>query len=131
MTTRSARTRRPASSWRYLLPAVGAPVGGGLMKIGHANVWAAISVGLAPYAIFVIVYVLFAIGYVPAVICFLCSGRQRQDALTRLITTSANALVAMLTFTPMNDGVDQAMRVDRPELKVLKGSPVEASSEDN
>jgi len=100
--------RRPAYSWRYLLPATGAPIGAGLMKIGHASTWAAASVALAPFTILITVYAFFAIGYVPAMICYLRSGRDQQDAKTRqdaiasLITTSANALIALLTFTPMN-----------------------------
>lgn len=48
--------RRPAYSWRYLLPATGAPIGDGLMKIGHAGTWAAASVALAPFAILITVY---------------------------------------------------------------------------
>jgi hypothetical protein len=130
MVTRNTRTRRSAYSWRYVLPATGAPIGGGLMKIGHASAWAAISVGLAPFVILVVIYVFFAIGYLPAVICFLCSGRDRQDAIVRLITASTNAMVALLTFTPMDVSSSPTPQADRPELKVLKGGSVEASGQD-
>src|SRR5215472_189870 len=134
--TRNTRMRRPAYSWRYLLPATGAPLGGGLMKIGHASTWAATSVALAPFAILITIYTFFAIGYVPAMICFLSSGRDQQDAQTRqdaiasLITTSANALIALLTFTPMNWGITQSSRTDKPELRILKGGSDEASKKD-
>jgi hypothetical protein len=45
------------------------------------------------------VYVVFTIGYVPAVICYLCFAENKQDAAERLITISACAIVALLTFT--------------------------------
>lgn len=98
--TGNARIKRTTPSWYYLLPEVAAPIGGGLIKIGQASTWAAVSVGLAPYVILAALYGIFIIGYVPAVICYLCSGRSKQDAVDRLITTSACAIVALLTLTP-------------------------------
>jgi hypothetical protein len=59
---------------------------------------------VAPYVILAALYAIFMIGYVPAVICYLCSGGDRQEAAGRLITTSASAIVALLTFTPADGG---------------------------
>jgi len=117
--TRNTRMRQPAHSWRYVLPATGTPIGGGLMKMGHASTLAGAGVALAPLVILIIVYIFFAVGYIPAVICFLRSGRDqqdaktRQDAITHLIATSTNAMVALLTFTPM-DGGAHVLQADRP-----------------
>jgi hypothetical protein len=69
-----------------------------------------VSVGLAPYAILAALYAVFMIGYVPGVICFLCSGGERQDAADRLITTSASAIVSLLTLTPLECGADRGRR---------------------
>ncbi len=104
------RRTRPASGWCYLLPEVAAPLGGGLIKIGQASTWAAVSVGLAPYVILAALYTVFMIGYVPTVICYLCSSRDRQDAAGRLITTSASAIVSLLTLTPAEGSTSRGRR---------------------
>lgn len=96
---RNRETKRPAGSWYYFLPGIAAPIGGGLIKIGQSSTIAAVGVALAPYMIMGI----FMIGYIPAVICYLCSGRDRQDAINHLIATSANAIVAILTLTPTHE----------------------------
>lgn len=119
--TRNTRIRKPAPGWYCLLPEVAAPLGGGLIKLGQASTWAAVSVGLAPYVIVAALYAMFVIGYVPALLCYLCSGRDRQDAVDRLITTSANAIVSLLTLTPADGCMDHALRSTQPELRVLKG----------
>jgi hypothetical protein len=128
--TRNTRTRRPAPGWYYLLPEVAAPLGGGLIKIGRASTWAAVSVGLAPYVIVASLYAIFVIGYIPAVTCYLCSAQDRQDAVDRLITTSANAIVALLTLTPADGGINRTLRRDKPELRVLKGGSDDGSKQD-
>lgn len=97
--TGSARARRTVYQWRYILPGVAAPVGGGLIKIGQASTWAAVSVALAPYVVVASLYAIFIIGYIPAVVCYLFCGQDRQDAINRLITTSADAIVCLLTLT--------------------------------
>ncbi len=107
--TRNTRMRWPAYGWCYLLPEVAAPIGGGLVKMGHASALAAISIGLAPYAILAALYTIFVIGYIPAMVCYLCSDRDKQDAIARLITTSTNAIVSLLTLTPIDD-VNRTLR---------------------
>lgn len=118
--TRNTRMRKPVAGWYYLLPEVAAPLGGGLIKIGQASTWAAVSVGLAPYVIMAALYAIFVIGYIPAVICYLCSDEGRQDAVDRLIMTSANAIVSLLTLTPADDCTGHTQRNERPRLRVLK-----------
>jgi hypothetical protein len=113
-------SRKSAPRWYYLLPEAAAPIGGGLIKIGQASTWAAVSVGLAPYVIVAALYALFVIGYVPAVICYLCSDHDRQDAVDRLITTSANAIVSLLTLTPADARIGHALCTEQPELRTLK-----------
>jgi hypothetical protein len=83
--------------WLYL-PAVSSPVGGGLIKLGHGSTWAAVSVGVAPYAICALLYVTFIIGYLAAVLRYLCSGEEGQQAMERLIKVSATAVVSILTL---------------------------------
>jgi hypothetical protein len=97
--TGTTRAVRLTSGWYYLLPEVAAPLGGGLLKVGRASTWAAVTIGLAPYVILASLYALFIIGYVPAVICYLSASQDRQDAADRLITTSADAIVSLLTLT--------------------------------
>lgn len=46
----------------------------------------------------------FVIGYIPAAICYLYFAENRQDAAEQLITTSASAIVALLTLTPPAKG---------------------------
>jgi hypothetical protein len=120
--------RRLNPGWFCLLPEVTAPMGGGLMKIGHASTWAAASVGLAPYVVLGALYAIFVIGYIPAVFCYLCSGHDRQDAIHRLITTSANAIVSLLTLTPADSVFSNAPRGDKPGLKVLNGGSGDTSA---
>jgi len=84
--------------WLYI-PAVSSPVGGGLIKIGHGSTWAAFAVGIAPYAICAMLYVLFVIGYLAALMRYMCAKSGGQEAMERLITVSANAIVSILTLT--------------------------------
>lgn len=96
-------TVRPAKrllshGWLYI-PAVSSPVGGGLIKIGHGSTWAAVAVGIAPYAICVMLYLVFVIGYFAALTRYLYTKAGDQEAMERLIAVSANAIVSILTLT--------------------------------
>jgi hypothetical protein len=128
--TRNTGMKRLAYGWCYLLPEVAAPIGGGLIKIGQASTWAAVSVGLAPYTIVAALYAIFILEHVPAVICYLCSDRERQEAIDQLIITSANAIVALLTLTPTNNSASRTPQVDGPRLRALKSGPGTTSEQD-
>jgi hypothetical protein len=97
VTTHPAK-RLLAHGWLYI-PAVSSPVGGGLIKLGHGSTWAAVAVGTAPYAICALLYVVFVVGYLAALIRYLCVKPGEQVAMERLITVSANTIVAILTLT--------------------------------
>jgi hypothetical protein len=101
--TGRTRARRLNPNWYFLLPEVAAPVGGGLIKLGQASTWAAVSVGLAPYVLLAALYAVFVIGYAPAVICSLYFADNKHEAAEQLITTSASVIVALLTLTPPGD----------------------------
>jgi hypothetical protein len=81
---------------------VSSPVGGGLIKLGHGSTWAAVSVCVAPYAVCALLYTVFIIGYLAAVLRYVCSGEDGQRAMERLITVSANAVVTILTLQANN-----------------------------
>jgi hypothetical protein len=97
----AARPPRPRRA-RILrhLPAVACPLGGGLIKLGHGSTWAAVGVGVAPYAICALLYAVFVVGYLAAVLRYLCAGPAGQQAMERLITVSASAIVSVLTGRP-------------------------------
>ena len=86
-----------AHGWLYV-PAVSSPIGGGLIKLGHGTTWAAVGVGVAPYAVCVLLYLVFMVGYLAAILRYLCAGPDGQEAMERLITVSANAVVSILTL---------------------------------
>lgn len=113
--TKTTAARRLAHGWRYL-PAASAPIGGGLIKIGRASTWAAVSVGLAPYAIWAALCAVFLIGYLAALIRYICSGQEGQDAMACLITTSVNAIVSILTLTPPTPMPAKCCRQADPQL---------------
>jgi hypothetical protein len=132
--TASRRIKRPTGNWYFVIPEVAAPIGGALFKeIGHMSTWAAIGVGVAPYMITVIRYMLFLIVCVPAEICYLCSSQARQDAIRQLIILSANALVSMQILTPVNSGISHSRQfpASKPELRVLEGGPDTPSQQGN
>jgi hypothetical protein len=56
-------------------------------------------VGLAPYAIYGLLLAVFMIGYLAALARYLCAGPEGQEAMERLMVTSANAIVSILTLT--------------------------------
>jgi len=87
-----------AHGWLYL-PAVSSPIGGGLIKVGQGSTWAAVAVGLAPYAVCALLFTVFVIGYLAALIRCLCAKPEHQEMRERLITVSANAIVSIMTLT--------------------------------
>jgi hypothetical protein len=94
---------RPSTRHRFLnsqfsLPAVSGPIGGGLIKLGHGGTWAAVTVGVAPYAYCTVLCTVFAVGYLGTLFRYLCTGPSGQQAMERLITVSASAIVSMLTW---------------------------------
>ena len=92
-----ATRRLVAHGWLYV-PAVSSPIGGGLIKLGHGSTFAAASVGLAPYMVCASLYTIFVISYLAAVLRYLCADAAGQQAMERLITVSANAVVSILTL---------------------------------
>src|SRR5579872_5303390 len=80
---RSAR-RLPACSWLYV-PAASGPIGGGLIKLGHGDTAAAVTVAVAPYAVCALLYTVFVVGYLGALVRYLCAGTAGQHAMERLI----------------------------------------------
>jgi hypothetical protein len=100
--------RPPSRGWRYL-PAVSSPIGGGMIELGHGGTWAAVTVGAAPYAVCALLYAVFGIGYLAAVLRYLCAGPGGQEAMERLIAASASAMVAILARSGQGqDGPGQA-----------------------
>lgn len=120
--TINTKIRRPAS-WCFVLPDIAAPVSGVLFKeVGHTSTLAALGIGLAPYMVSVIRYVIFLIGYVPTVICYLRSSQARQDDIRDLIALSANALVSMQTLIPTGSSGSRppTLAASKPGLRVLE-----------
>jgi hypothetical protein len=97
VTARPAR-RLLAHGWLYV-PAASSPIGGGLIKLGQGSTWAAAAVGVAPYAVGGLLFIVFVIGYLAALIRWLFAKPGEQEAMERLITVSANAIVSILTLT--------------------------------
>lgn len=112
--TGNTRVRPLHPAWYFLLPEVAAPLGGGLIKLGRASTWAAVSVGLAPYVLLAALYAVFLIGYTPAVICSLYFADDKQTAAEQLITTTACAIVALVTFTPPAKNSSRPQRPGQP-----------------
>lgn len=100
MTATSAMSARELLTHRrLLLPAVSGPLGGGLIKLGGGDTWAAVAVGAAPYAVCTLAWSIFLIGYLTALIRYVCSGPEGQESMERLIAISANSVVGILTLT--------------------------------
>lgn len=87
-----------ARGWAYA-PAAAGPIGGGMIKLGQGSTLGAVAVGLAPYAIYSLLLVVFVIGYLAALARYLCAGPEGQAAMERLMVTSANAIVSIVTLT--------------------------------
>jgi hypothetical protein len=111
MTARQAK-RFLAHGWAYV-PAASSPMGGGLIKLGHGSTWGAAAVALAPYAICALLLTVFMIGCLAALIRYLCAKPDEQQAMERLITVSANAIVSILTLTAATVP-DQARQPSEP-----------------
>jgi hypothetical protein len=88
-----------ARGWAYV-PAASGPIGGGLIKLGRGNTAAAVTVGLAPYAVWTLLLTVFVMGYIAALARYLWAKPEEHDAMERLITISANAVVSILTLSP-------------------------------
>jgi hypothetical protein len=88
-----------ARGWAYV-PAASGPIGGGLIKLGRGNTAAAVTVGLAPYAVWTLLLIVFVMGYIAALARYLWAKPEEHDAMERLITISANAVVSILTLSP-------------------------------
>jgi hypothetical protein len=92
-----ARKRLPA--WGLArAPAASGPLGGGLLKLGHGSTAAALTVALAPYALWTLLLSVFLVGYLAAVArCIWRTGD--QEVMERMIMVSAWAVVSILTLT--------------------------------
>jgi hypothetical protein len=100
MTATSAMSaREPLTHRRLYFLVVSGPLGGGLIKLGGGNTWAAVAVGAAPYAVCALACSIFLIGYLTALARYVCSGPEGQEAMERLIVISANSVVGILTLT--------------------------------
>ncbi len=105
MTVRSKRLV-PVHGWLYA-PAASGPIGGGLIKLGHGSNWAAITVGVAPYAICALLYSVFMIGYLAAVLRYLFTGPAGQQSMERLIQPTPAAVTSKLRAVPAGGKVLQ------------------------
>jgi len=70
-----------------------------MIKIGGGSTWAAVIVGTAPYAICSVLHLVFVLGYLAAVIRYLCADVDGQEAMARLIRVSADTIVSILALT--------------------------------
>lgn len=86
------------NGWLYL-PAVSGPVGGLMVKLGGGSAWAAVVVGAVPFAVCMLPYCVFLIGYITVLIKWVGSGPKTQESMERLIVISANSVVAILSLT--------------------------------
>lgn len=112
------RTRFPAQTW-LPISAVCCPIGGGLLRLGHASTAAALVVAGAPYAIYALLSCFFGVAFLAATVRYLCTGQSQRE----FILTSANAVVSILTRTP-------AEILGNPEVKdtqALQATSGEAS----
>ena len=64
-------------------PAASSPIGGGLIKLGQGSTWAAVAVGMAPYAVCALLFTVFVIGYLAALIRCLCAKPEQQEIRER------------------------------------------------
>jgi hypothetical protein len=71
-----------------------------MIKLGQGSTLAAITVSLAPYAVFALMLTVFVFGYFAALARYLWAQPEQQKAMERLIILSANAVVSILTLTP-------------------------------
>ena len=95
----SARPRRLLARGWFYVPAVSSPIGGGMIKLGRGSTLAAVAVGLAPYAVCALLLAVFVVGYLAALARYLWARPGEHEAMERLITVSANAVISILTLT--------------------------------
>src|SRR5215471_405154 len=94
-----APTSQPPRRGRLLWPVACCSIGGGMIKLGGGSTWAAVAVGAGPCALYAMLYSGFVLGYLAAVTRYLCARAEGQRAMERLIMTSANSVVTILTLT--------------------------------
>ena len=70
-----------------------------MIKLGGGSTWAAVAVVAGPSALYAMLYSVFMVGYLAAVTRYLCARVEGQRAMERLIMTSANSVVTILTLT--------------------------------
>lgn len=99
MSTHRPKSRRlPAYGW-LCMPTVGGLIGGGVVRLEHGSMLSALVIAVAPFAISLLLCILFAIGYLAAVFRYVRAEAGERDAMERLITLSANAVVSILTLS--------------------------------
>lgn len=108
-----AQTGRLTSRGWLCLPAASSPIGGGLIQLGHGGTWAAVVVGAAPYAVYGLLYAVFGIVHLAAVLRYLCAGPGEQQAMERLIEVSAGAVVTVLACARRTSPGDSAVSSDK------------------
>ncbi len=91
--------RLATHGWLYA-PAASGPVGGGLIKIGGGDTWAAVLVAIPPYVLCGLIDLVFVVGFLAGLVRFMFAGAQGQRDMERLIRVSAAAVVAIRTLTP-------------------------------
>jgi hypothetical protein len=90
----ATRSRRlPGRGWAASAPAVSGPVGGGLIKLGGGSTTAAVTVALAPYAVYGLLLAAFLLAFVAALVRCMRAGPGGEAAMERLINLSAAAVV--------------------------------------
>lgn len=94
-----APTSQPPRRGWLLWPAACCSIGGGMIKLGGGSTWAAVAAAAGPPALYAMLYCVFILGYLAAVTRYLCARAEGQQAMERLIMTSANSVVTILTLT--------------------------------
>jgi hypothetical protein len=115
----SATPAKRLLSHGWLYSPAACPIGGGMIKLCGGSTWAAVAVGAAPYALCAPIYLVFVLGYLAAVVRYLFSDADGQEAMAHLITMSADAVVSILTLT-------RAPRADRAGQHARDGRQVPA-----
>jgi hypothetical protein len=119
----SSVKRIQAPGWLALANAC-CPIGGGLIKLGHGSTVAALVLGVAPYAVWALVYCLFGVGFFFAALRYLWTGKSQHD----FIATWSSAEVAVLTLTApkLPEQVPGAPKVSRAKVGARRPPPSQA-----
>lgn len=91
------QARRTTRIW-FPISAVGGPIGGGLIMIGHGSTLASMVVGCAPFALCALLYCLFGVTFLAATLRYACTGKSQRD----FIAAATNAVVAILNRVPVD-----------------------------